>query len=402
MGLLFDLAATGLHTLSTLTEIVNEAGLRTRPTPTRPSRAVSRTTVHRILRDDYYTGVVTRKGVKIPGRHDAIVDQGTFQRVQVVLDSHRAGGERSHKHNHHLNGTLYCAVCGIRLGYGRHRGNTGDYYEYFSCLSRVRPGGYCGNPYAPVTQLETAVERLHARKPWLTAQEQAVLRETIHEFIKEKADSAEAEAERHERRLRELHAQQQKLVQLYYRDAVSLEVLEAEQQRIALEQAQAEQWQRQAVAQVDDVMEALDEALRLLSVPGEAYNQADASMRKLLNRAIFARILIRVVDRRVMADGEPFEVYGLLIDTAKALQAPPTSRPDIIVQAHQAVVNGPGRSRQPSRNEPHPHSSGAGFELRSTGGEGGIRTRERTFARYSLSRRVPSATRPPLRVGSAV
>ena len=35
-------------------------------------------------------------------------------------------------------------------------------------------------------------------------------------------------------------------------------------------------------------------------------------------------------------------------------------------------------------------------------GEGGIRTRERAFARYSLSRRVPSATRPPLRGGGAV
>src|SRR5438034_10302247 len=30
-------------------------------------------------------------------------------------------------------------------------------------------------------------------------------------------------------------------------------------------------------------------------------------------------------------------------------------------------------------------------------GEGGIRTRERACAPYSLSRRVPSATRPPLR-----
>src|SRR5207244_13361506 len=29
-------------------------------------------------------------------------------------------------------------------------------------------------------------------------------------------------------------------------------------------------------------------------------------------------------------------------------------------------------------------------------GEGGIRTLERTFGRYSLSRRVPSAARPPL------
>ncbi len=38
-----------------------------------------------------------------------------------------------------------------------------------------------------------------------------------------------------------------------------------------------------------------------------------------------------------------------------------------------------------------------GVDLTSYGGEGGIRTLERAFAPYSLSRRVPSATRPPLR-----
>src|SRR5919204_6148181 len=35
--------------------------------------------------------------------------------------------------------------------------------------------------------------------------------------------------------------------------------------------------------------------------------------------------------------------------------------------------------------------------MRIRSGEGGIRTRERACAPYSLSRRVPSATRPPLR-----
>ena len=64
--------------------------------------------------------------------------------------------------------------------------------------------------------------------------------------------------------MRELTGQQQKLVQLYYRDAISVEVLQAEQQRIANEQAQVERWQSQAVAQVDDVMQALDDALLLL------------------------------------------------------------------------------------------------------------------------------------------
>ena len=56
---------------------------------------MSRTTIHRILRDDYYTGLVTRNGVTRPGRHERIVDHDTFERVQAVLDARRAAGEHS-------------------------------------------------------------------------------------------------------------------------------------------------------------------------------------------------------------------------------------------------------------------------------------------------------------------
>ncbi|MCA1680067.1 MAG: recombinase family protein, partial [Actinobacteria bacterium] len=376
--LLFDLAASGDMTLTTLTDLLNEAGLRTRPTAMRPSRPVARTSIHRILRDDYYTGVVTRNGVKRPGRHQALVDRDTFERVQGVLDAHRAGGERSQKHSHYLNGSLYCRVCGARLGYGNHRGKLGGYYEYYSCLSRVQPTGPCSNPYAAVERVEEAVAKMHADRPWLNEQEQTALREAMHEFVTAKAATAEAEAERHSRRLHELTLQQQKLVQLYYRDAISVEVLQAEQLRIADEQAQVERWQSQAIAQVDDVMQALDDALLLLCEPGEAYEQADPSLKKILNRAIFQRILIQVVDRRVEAEGEAHEVYAALVETAKSLGMAPDRPPDILLQVHHAVRNGSRRTirLRPSTNKPQPAFQGSGFARRSDGGEGGIRTRD--------------------------
>ena len=378
--LLFDLAATGDMTLSTLTDLINEAGLRTRSTPTRPSRPVARTSIHRILRDDYYTGVVTRNGIKRPGRHEAIVDRDTFERVQAVLDAHRAGGERSKKHSHYLNGSVFCRVCGARLGYGNHRGKLGGYYGYYSCLSRVRPIGPCGNPYAAVERVEQVVVDLHTEKPWLSVEEQEALRQALREFVGSKAEHAEQEAERHSRRLRELTAQQQKLVQLYYRDAISVEVLQAEQQRIADEQAQVERWQNQAVAQVDDVIQALEDALSLLCQAGEAYQQADPSLRKLLNRAIFCRILIQVVDRQVEAKGVQQEVYAQLVQTAKSLGLPASAPPDAVLATHRARQyrrTGMGHrplARRPSTNEPQRLVSAPGFARRQDGGEGGIRT----------------------------
>ena len=300
-----------------------------------------------------------------------------IERVQAVLDAHRAGGERSKKHSHYLNGSLFCRVCGARLGYGNHRAKLGGYYEYYSCLSRVRPAGPCGNPYATVARVEEVVSELHDQ-PWLNAEEQTALRTAVREFVTAKAATAEAEAERHGRRLRELTAQQQKLVQLYYRDAISVEVMQAEQQRIAAEQAQVERWQSQAVAQVDDVVQALDDALTLLCKPGKAYEQADASLRKLLNRAIFSQILIQVVDRRIEVEGLPHEVFTALVQTAKSLGMAPDRPPDILVEAHQAVLAGPPRTtqRRSSTNKPQPVLQGSGFARRQDGGEGGIRTRD--------------------------
>ena len=57
------------------------------------------------------------------------------------------------------------------------------------------------------------------------------------------------------------------------------------------------------------------------------------------------------------------------------------------------TTNGPRACRVAA-----PHTGSRGHPVAVTNsGEGGIRTRDRGFPPYSLSRRVPSATRPPLR-----
>ena len=112
--------------------------------------------------------------------------------------------------------------------------------------------------------------------------------------------------------------------------------------------------------------------------PGEAYEQAAPSLKKILNRAIFHRILIQVVDRRGEAAGETHEVYAALVETAKSLGMAPDRPPDILVEAHQTVRNGsrPAIRLWPSTNKPQPAFLGSGFARRQDGGEGGIRTRD--------------------------
>jgi site-specific DNA recombinase len=351
--LLFNLAASGDFSLTMLTDTMNAEGLTTRPTPTRPSREVARNTIHRILRDDYYVGLVSRNGVKRPGRHEAIVDQETFDRVQAVLDGHRAAGDRSKKHFHYLSGTVHCRVCGSRLSYGRHRNRWGNYYEYYSCLSRIKPSGSCGSSAAAVDKVEGVVQRLHDHR-WLTNEEQQEIRQAVHDFVSAKGELATRQADRHARRLRELKARQEKLVQLYYRDAISVEVLQDEQRRLKEEQAEAGRWQAQSVASADEAMEGLDEALALVSAPGVAYRMAGEGVRKLLNQAIFERVLIWRSGDEVEAEGLPQDVYEALMRTAEVLGLMVSAPPDAVLWASsrgEATAEPSWRAGRPRRGQ---------------------------------------------------
>jgi site-specific DNA recombinase len=316
----FDLAATGQHTVRSVTEILEEAGLRSRATPSRPAKPLNIATVHRMLRNDYYVGIVTHGGIKQPGRHEPLVDQDTFNRVQAVLDSHRACGSRGHKHHHYLSGQLCCGTCGKRYGYGRHRGKMGVHYEYYSCLSRVTPSGPCGACYVGLQLIEDHLDTIHAND-WLTAEEREQVRHAVRKYVGDKAQVARSEGERHARRLRDLTTQQQKLVQLYYRDAVSEDVLRAEQARITEEQAQVEVWAQAAAHQVDDVMAALDEALLLVDCHQRAYDHASEPRRRLLNLAIFEHFTIHEEPDHVVLEPQLEAFYEQLMDHADALQA---------------------------------------------------------------------------------
>jgi site-specific DNA recombinase len=304
---------------------------------------------------------VTLRGIKRPGRHDPLVDRATFDRVQAVLDGHRASGDRSYKHHHYLSGSIFCGVCEKRLGYGRHRGNNGGIYEYFSCLSRITKEGRCSAQYTRVDAVEEAIEREH-EKIALSQFEQGLVREAIRRAVGPKVKLALREAERHARRLSELNTQQQKLVQLYYRDAVSLEVLRAEQQRIDAERAEVERWQAAAATEADDVTAALDEALLLADADTTPYAICDPAGRRLINQGLFVKLLVMTADT-VEATLTP--LYAELTALARG-----TTRPRR--RDREVAANRPKRTKKnqdPGFSEPW-------FALRQYGGEGGIRTRD--------------------------
>lgn len=111
-------------------------------------------------------------------------------------------------------------------------------------------------------------------------------------------------------------------VQLYYRKAVSEEVLQAEQTRIEAERTQAHRWVEAATHEAEDVLQALDEALTIIGRCHETYLAASPMLRRLLNQVIFEKLLIRTDG----IEGKPQPVFGHIARLGRGCQNPAQAR----------------------------------------------------------------------------
>jgi len=134
----WELYATGDYSLDTLSHVMADQGLMTRPTSRWPSQPVSANKFSQMFRDPYYLGKVRYRGELYDGRHEPLVDQVLFDRVQDILDARQQRGSRNRVHHHYLKGMLACERCRkagrlSRLIYTEAQGRNGSHYQYFKC-----------------------------------------------------------------------------------------------------------------------------------------------------------------------------------------------------------------------------------------------------------------------------
>jgi len=145
--LAFELYATGEYTVNDLIEELTARGLTTRATAKHPAGPVSASKIHQMLKDPYYTGVITFKGEQFEGRHEPLIDEELFQKVQEIARSRGRSGERRREHHHYLKGTVYCGECERKFGVDqrlilqRAVGRHGGEYYYFFCPGGRHRGG---------------------------------------------------------------------------------------------------------------------------------------------------------------------------------------------------------------------------------------------------------------------
>ena len=174
----------------------------------------------------------------------------------------------------------------------------------------------CTQQALPIDWVETLVED-HYERVHITADRAEQLRTYLQAALSARRADAELERRQQQARLASLTAQSRKLLEAHYNDAIPLDLLKSEQDRIAAD-LDAARHRIEATAQVfADIEESLDAALGLARNCASAYRSAAPHLRRQLNQALFERLLVD--DETVESDmAAPF---GLLLGQDLAVDA---------------------------------------------------------------------------------
>ncbi len=286
----FAAYADGDWSLSKLARELTTRGLTTRPTPSQPAKPMTPKLLHKILTNPYYQGIVTFRGVTYPGTHEPLTDPETFDRVQTVLAANKATGDRPQKYDHYLKGTLFCS-CGAKLMYERPRNRHGTSYEYFTCAGRRLKRNACQRAALLVDRVEECIEHAYTAIS-LTSAQVGQVREVLYAVFRHLEVSSNDERATLSTQKNKLEAEQVKLLQAHYADAIPIDLLKTEQDRIRGSLTNLNTRLDNLDSTYDRARTGLDDILDLLHDLAGLYLRSKPAERRTLNRALFTKIII--------------------------------------------------------------------------------------------------------------
>lgn len=125
----------------------------------RGGKRISKGTMHGMLTNAIYTGMVDHKGQLYPGEHERIVDQATWDCVQDLFRRNKAnnGARVKNKYGALLRGLLFCVPCGSPMMHTYSARNSRR-YRYYVCYKAQREGWKnCETKSVSAQAIESAV-----------------------------------------------------------------------------------------------------------------------------------------------------------------------------------------------------------------------------------------------------
>src|SRR6476659_1481422 len=300
LTLAFQLFASGEYSLSKLAKELHFLGLRSRRTRRHQGEKIGTSTLQRILRDPYYAGwVIYKRGTDdeqvFRGRHEPLIDEDTFNRVQVLLDEKRVAGERPQKHHHYLKGSVFCGECGRRLVYSLSRGKNGRRYAYYFCASRASGSSCAMRDNIRPELIEDAIQRYYVGRPvQLTAEQVAKRTDAIERLVAVSQGAVMHVKTAKIELIDKLKAQQSRLLRLHVEegDDISPDAFRDERARLQTDIKAAETSLAATEERLDLDATMLRLALELAEDVAEVYRDGPESLRRGYNQAFFKKLYV--------------------------------------------------------------------------------------------------------------
>lgn len=124
-------------TLAEVTAWLNHNGYRTKS-----GKLFGKSSLNKIIHNVRYTGAYVYKDQVIPNVWTPIIDQTTFDRVQIKLKQNQKRRKRMEDGNFLLTGKLICGSCGASMHGDSGTSKNGQPHYYYTCKGR-KAGGQC-------------------------------------------------------------------------------------------------------------------------------------------------------------------------------------------------------------------------------------------------------------------
>jgi DNA invertase Pin-like site-specific DNA recombinase len=287
---MFEAYASANWTMLALEAELYRRGLRFPATRKQPTRRVQAQTINKLLASRYFIGETFHDGIWYAGRHPELIDIHTFEMVQAIRKARYASREKPQKHMHYLKGWLWCGTCKGRIGITNATNRWGTAYPYFYCIGRAKKRP-CEQPAVLIAQVEAAVADWWTHVQ-LTDRQIAEIRQHVTTELARRHEADRSELDRQTAQIQNLKNQQLKLLEARYAEAISLDLLKSEQERITREIAAAQQIIEQCTAEIGTVLAAVEGALALCADAHRLYLGAPPEVKRQLNQAVFERFWI--------------------------------------------------------------------------------------------------------------
>jgi site-specific DNA recombinase len=397
LTLAFQLYDSGEYSVSQLVGELDRLGLRSQATKRWPSAPLGTSAVQRLLRNPYYAGwIVYKRGTPdeqtFQGRHEALIDQTTFDRVQARLDEKRVSGERPQTRSHYLRGSVFCGECGGRLAYAKSTSKSGKKYAYFFCMARINGRDCSMRTNIRPELIEEAIACYYRERPITLSAEAVAKRSAAIEALVAVSQQAVIQVREAKTALiAKLKAQQVRLIRLHAEegDGVSPDAFREERKRMQAEISKAEQSLAETEARLVLDAAQLRMALEVAGDVAAVYQAGDDDLKRGYNQAFFEKLYVtpdwdyeqgQTVVR--ITGAELTEPYAVLLADDLV---------DGVLAEAEAIVNASNSSEDGPEG---PSSAGCSYFVKLAEGEGFEPSRPVTRPNGFQDRRVQPLRHP--------